>query len=128
ARGDGALETVDSAAHSEHEEGIVKMRELGIEKGEGLGGLGDAASNEQFGENDGQTGFAGECGGFFGVRFRDNPALTRGGPTLARQRGLRQGSPIYGAGRAHALYSSSSSCECASSITMSWKASRFSRS
>jgi hypothetical protein len=35
---------------------------------------------------------------------------------------------IDGAGRAHALYSSSSSCECASSITMSWKASRFSRS
>jgi hypothetical protein len=49
-------------------------------------------------------------------------------PALARRGGLRQGSPIAGAGRAHALYSSSSSCECASSITMSWKASRFSKS
>jgi hypothetical protein len=36
-----------------------------------------------------------------------------------RRYGLRRWGPIAGAGRAHALYSSSSSCECVSSITMS---------
>ena len=113
ARGDGAFETVDGRGHAEHEEGIVEMRGLGIEEGEGLGGLSDAAGDEQLGENQRQAGFAGEGGGGFRVRVSEKPAL-------AGQRGLRQiGGVIYGAGRAHALYSSSSSCECASSITMS---------
>ena len=38
------------------------MRGLGIEESEGLGRLGDAASDEQLSENQGETGFAGESG------------------------------------------------------------------
>jgi hypothetical protein len=93
------------------------MRGLGIEEGEGFGGSSDAAGDEQLGENEGQTGFAGEGSGFFRVQFVEDPALTR--RRTLRRYGLRRWGPIAGAGRAHALYSSSSSCECVSSITMS---------
>jgi hypothetical protein len=36
ARGDGALQALDGRGHAQHEEGIVEMRRLGIEEGEGL--------------------------------------------------------------------------------------------
>ena len=62
ARGDGAFEPLDGRGHAEHEKGIMEMRGLGIEEGEGLGGLGDAAGDEQLGENQRQAGFAGESG------------------------------------------------------------------
>ena len=116
-RGDGAFEAVNGRGHAKHEEGIVEMRGLGIEVGESLGRLGDAASDEQLSENQRQAGFAGESGGGFGLRFSDDPALARH-CALWQCRLCRSG-PIFGAGRAHALYSSSSSCECVSSITMS---------
>ena len=58
--GDGAFEALDGGGHAEHEKGIVEVRGLGIEEGEGLGGGGDAARDEQLGENERQAGFAGE--------------------------------------------------------------------
>jgi len=54
---------------------IVKMHQLGIEKtgGQRLGDVrAPVARREQ-----GQTGFAGECGGFVGTRLVDDPTLTR---------------------------------------------------
>ena len=53
ARGDGAFEAVDGDGHSEHKEGIVEVRRLGIEESGGLGGGGDAARDEQLGEDEG---------------------------------------------------------------------------
>ncbi len=61
ARGDGAFEALDGGGHAEHEKGIVEVGRLGIEEGEGLGGRGDAARNEQLGENEWQTRFAGRA-------------------------------------------------------------------
>ena len=79
ARGDGAFETVDGSGHAEHEERIVEVRGLGIEESEGLGGGGDAARDEQLGEDEGQARFAGERSGFFRVRLGEEPALRRHG-------------------------------------------------
>jgi hypothetical protein len=89
AGGDGVFQALDGTVHSEHEERIMKMRELGIEEGGGFSGLGNATSDEKLGENEGKTGFAGESCGFVGVRIVDNPALARDDRALARQRGLR---------------------------------------
>ncbi len=61
-RGDGVFETVDGSGHAEHQEWIVQMRGLGIEEGKSLDGLSNAAGDEQFGENQGETGFACKSG------------------------------------------------------------------
>jgi hypothetical protein len=58
--GDGAFQTIDGGGNAEHEEGIVKMRGLGVEESEGLGGGVNAARDKQLGEDKGQTGLAGE--------------------------------------------------------------------
>jgi hypothetical protein len=60
---DSAFEPVNCGGHSKHEKGIVEVRGIGIKKGEGVSGGGDAARDEQFREDEGQTGFAGEGSG-----------------------------------------------------------------
>jgi hypothetical protein len=76
-RDDGAFEALDSNGHPEHEEGIVEVRGLRVEEGKGLDGSGDAARDEQLGENEGQACIAGERSGPVGVRFGYEPALGR---------------------------------------------------
>jgi hypothetical protein len=63
ARGDGALDALDGGGHSEHEKGIVEVGRLWIQEGKSFGGCGDAARNEQLGENERQAGFAGQGSG-----------------------------------------------------------------
>jgi hypothetical protein len=45
-RGDGLLQALDGTVHSEQEERIMKMRDLGSEEGEGLSGLGNVAGHK----------------------------------------------------------------------------------
>ncbi len=70
-----SLETLDGGSHSDHEERIVEMGRLGIEKGVRLGCGGDAPGEKQFGEDLGQVGCFGESRGFFRVRLGDEPTL-----------------------------------------------------
>jgi hypothetical protein len=76
-RGDGAFEALDRNGHAKHEERIVKMRRLRVEEGEGLGGSGDSARNEQLCEYDWQARFAGERSRLVGVWVGEEPALRR---------------------------------------------------
>jgi hypothetical protein len=76
-RGDGAFEAPDRRGHPEHEEGIMEVRGFRVEESEGLGGVCDAARDEQLGENEGQACLAGERSGLVGVRFGYEPALGR---------------------------------------------------
>ena len=75
--GDGALEPLDGGGHAQHQEGIVEVGGFGIEEGEGLGGCGDAAGDEQLGEHLRKARRFGEGGGFFGMRLGEDPALAR---------------------------------------------------
>ena len=63
ARGDGSFDALDGGGHAEHEKGIVEVGRFGIQEGEGFGGRGDAARDEQLSENEWQTRFAGERSG-----------------------------------------------------------------
>ena len=74
---DGAFEALDRNGHSEHEEGIVKMRRLGVEEGEGLGDSGDAACDQQLREYDWQARFARKRRRLAGVRVGEEPPLGR---------------------------------------------------
>jgi hypothetical protein len=47
----------------------VEVGRLGIEEGESLGGLGDAARDEEFGQRERQAGLASQSGGFFRMRL-----------------------------------------------------------
>ena len=104
------------------------MRGFGVEEGVGRGGLGDAAGDEQLGEDLGQAGFF--CEGFgrgeIGLELsvqRWSGGLGRETADCCEARGGTAGrDPAAVAGLVTEGYSSSSSpCECASSITMSWK-------
>jgi hypothetical protein len=55
----------------------VEVRRLGIQETEGFGGGGDASRNEQLGENQRETGLAGEGIRKFVVGFGEKPALGR---------------------------------------------------
>ncbi len=75
--GDGVFEAFDGGAHAEHEEGIVEVRRLGVEEGEGLGGGRNAARDEQFGEDEREARLAGQGGGLVRMRLSKEPALGR---------------------------------------------------
>ena len=85
AGGDGALEAIDGGGHAEHEEGIVEVRDFGIEEDVGGGCSGDAAGDEEFGEDLGKARFF--CEGLGGgvIDSSEGPALTR---ELARGRSV----------------------------------------
>jgi hypothetical protein len=78
ARGDGALDALDGAVHSAHEEGIVELIGGGVEEGEGLGCVCDAAGEEQFGEHAGDARGAGQGFSLFRMGVCEKPALARG--------------------------------------------------
>ena len=146
ARGDGGFEAMDRSCHAEHEKGIVEEREFRIEEGVcGCGG-GNSAGDEELGEDLREASFF--CEGFGGwtVCGSEHPALAgelawgvvffligRSGWSCAGQSGRARIGTRVGTGSglsdscregSQGAYSSSkSSCECASSMTMSWKAS-----
>jgi len=85
--GDGLLKAGDGGGHAEHQEGVVEMSDLRVEEGEGLSGTGDAAGDEELGEDQGQAGGFGEGLCLVRVRVSQLPALT--GHGRAREGGLR---------------------------------------
>jgi len=103
---DGPLQALDGRGHSQHQEGIVQMALFGIEEGMSLGGLGNAASYQQFSQNLRQTCCPGQFSGLLGMLRGD-------GPTLAGRRVRhawgRDSLVAHGCIGAHPLYSSSSS-------------------
>jgi hypothetical protein len=73
------FEPIDGGRHSQHKERIVQVRRVRAQEGKGFSGSGNAARDEEFGEDCGQTRFAGEGSGFIGMRFGEDPALRRKG-------------------------------------------------
>jgi hypothetical protein len=55
----------------------MEMRGLGVKEGECLGGGVDAASDEELGEDEGQTRVAGERSRWFRMGLGEDPALGR---------------------------------------------------
>jgi len=109
---DGRLDAPDGGFHSQHEERIVKLRDVGIEKSEGLAGLSDCASNQQFAKYERESGSPGQFPSLVRMRSLEDPAL-------AWSAGGFNGANLS---RAHKNYSSSSLCSRLwSSMTISWK-------
>jgi hypothetical protein len=71
----GQFKTLDGGRHSQHEEGIVKLVERGVEKGVGLNGGGDSTGEKQFGEDQGQAGCLSQTRGLFRMLLGYQPAL-----------------------------------------------------
>jgi hypothetical protein len=55
----------------------VEVRDVWIEKGEGVRGFGDAASHQKFGQYERQASGFGECCRLVRMRLREAPTLTR---------------------------------------------------
>jgi hypothetical protein len=75
--GDCALDALDRGRHALHQEWVVEMVEIGIEKREGSGGIGYAAGDQQFRKYLRETRICCQRGSGFKVRFLQNPALRR---------------------------------------------------
>ena len=94
-----------------HEERIVEMGKLGVEKCEGFVGLGNAACDEEFGKHQREARCCGQFLSLLRMGFGQDP-------TLARTAADGSGAILNYARCAQPAYSSSSSCSW-SSITMS---------
>ena len=88
ARGDGPLQPCDSSVHAQHEEGIVKVGDFGIEEGEGFRRLSDAAGHQQLGQHLRQAGGFGQRVGLVRMRLGEGPALAKELPRRALPRKL----------------------------------------
>jgi hypothetical protein len=72
---DGLLKAGDGCVHAKHLHGVVEMGEFGVEEGEGLVGVRDAASDEQLGKDMRQMSGFGQFCGCFRMRLCEDPTL-----------------------------------------------------
>ena len=75
--GDRLFKPRDSLGHAQHQERIVKMCDFRIEESEGIGGVLDAASHQQFGQHQRQVSGLSKRGGLVRIRPDKAPALVR---------------------------------------------------